>query len=217
MQSQLLEVLETVNAWVWGPPLLVLLVGTGVYLTVLLRGLQIRMLAHALYLAFIVRREPGDQPGDITHFQALMTAMATTVGTGNIAGVATAIAAGGPGALFWMWITGIFGMATKYAEALLGVRFRRKDSRGTMSGGPMYYLADGLGLPWLGALFAVFTAISAFGIGNMVQSNSVADANERRFRSSGFEALRGFLAETSDVAQPESEGQLSLRHPSPCF
>ena len=181
MQSQLLGLLETVNAWVWGPPLLALLVGTGVYLTLLLRGLQLRMLGHALYLALIVRREPGDQPGDITHFQALMTAMAATVGTGNIAGVATAIAAGGPGALFWMWITGLFGMATKYAEALLGVRFRRRDSRGTMSGGPMYYLADGLGLPWLGALFAVFAAISACGIGNMVQSNSVADAVEAMF------------------------------------
>ncbi len=181
VQAQLLAVLQTVNGWVWGPPLLVLLVGTGVYLTLLLRGLQLRMLRHALYLALIVRREPGDQPGDISHFQALMTALAATVGTGNIAGVATAIAAGGPGALFWMWVTGVFGMATKYAEAVLAVRFRRKDALGTMSGGPMYYLTYGLGQPWLGTLFAVFAAIAAFGIGNMVQSNSVADAAEATF------------------------------------
>jgi len=181
VQTQLLKVLSTVNGWVWGPPLLLLLVGTGVYLTVLLRGLQVRMLLHALYLALVVRREPGDQPGDISHFQALMTALAATVGTGNIAGVATAIAAGGPGALFWMWITGVFGMATKYAEAVLAVRYRKKDALGTMSGGPMYYLSEGMRMPWLGAAFAVFASIAAFGIGNMVQSNSVADAARSTF------------------------------------
>jgi len=176
MQAPLLSLLQTVNDWVWGPPLLVLLVGTGVYLTVRLRGLQLRMLRHALYLALIVRREAGHQPGDISHFQALMTALAATVGTGNIAGVATAIATGGPGALFWMWVTGVFGMATKYAEAVLAVRYRERDALGTMCGGPMYYLSRGLGLPWLGTIFALFAAIAAFGIGNMVQSNSVADA-----------------------------------------
>jgi AGCS family alanine or glycine:cation symporter len=176
MQARLLGVLNAVNGWVWGPPLLILLVGAGMYLTVLLRGLQLRLLFHSLYLALVVRKEPGHQPGDISHFEALMTALAATVGTGNIAGVATAIATGGPGALFWMWVTGIFGMATKYAEAVLAVRYRRRDAFGTMSGGPMYYLADGVGAPWLGTLFAVFAAIAAFGIGNMVQSNSVADA-----------------------------------------
>lgn len=176
MQTALLDTLNVVNGWVWGTPLLVLLVGTGVYLTVLLRGLQITSLGHALYLALVVRREPDDQPGDISHFEALMTALAATVGTGNIAGVATAIAAGGPGALFWMWITGIFGMATKYAEAVLAVRYRRREPDGTMSGGPMYYLRDGLRQPWLATLFAVFASIAAFGIGNMVQSNSVAHA-----------------------------------------
>jgi AGCS family alanine or glycine:cation symporter len=181
MQAQLLSILEVINSWVWGPPLLVLLVGTGVYLTVSLRGLQLRMLGHALYLALIKRREDGDQPGDISHFQALMTALAATVGTGNIAGVATAIAAGGPGALFWMWVTGVFGMATKYAEAVLAVRYREKDANGTMSGGPMYYLSRGLGQPWLGTLFAIFASIAAFGIGNMVQSNSVADAAAATF------------------------------------
>jgi AGCS family alanine or glycine:cation symporter len=181
MQAQLLEVLQAISGWVWGPPLLVLLVGTGIYLTVLLRGLQVRLLFHSLYLALVVRREPDHQPGDISHFQALMTALAATVGTGNIAGVATAIAAGGPGALFWMWVTGAFGMATKYAEAVLAVRYRQRDALGTMCGGPMYYLAEGVGAPWLGTLFAVFTSIAAFGIGNMVQSNSVADAAAATF------------------------------------
>jgi AGCS family alanine or glycine:cation symporter len=181
VQSTLLDVLNAIDGWVWGPPLLVLLVGTGIFLTVQLRGLQLRMLARALYLALVIRREPGDRPGDISHFQALMTALAATVGTGNIAGVATAIAAGGPGALFWMWVTGVFGMATKYAEAVLAVRFRHRDHAGTMSGGPMYYLSAGLGAPWLGTLFALFAAIAAFGIGNMVQSNSVADAAAATF------------------------------------
>ncbi len=181
MQSSLLEFLNTLSSWVWGAPLLVLLVGTGVYLTVLLRGLQLSALPHALHLALVVRREPDDQPGDITHFQALMTALAATVGTGNIAGVATAIAAGGPGAIFWMWITGLFGMATKYAEAVLAVRYRKREADGTMSGGPMYYLSEGLGQPWLATLFAIFASIAAFGIGNMVQSNSVADAARETF------------------------------------
>lgn len=181
MQADLLAVLTTISGWVWGPPLLALLVGTGIYLTWILRGLQLRMLWHALYLALVVRREQDDQPGDISHFQALMTALAATVGTGNIAGVATAIAAGGPGALFWMWVTGLVGMATKYAEAVLAVRYRRRDARGQMCGGPMYYLSEGLGLPWLGTLFAVFTAIAGFGIGNMVQSNSVAHAAQETF------------------------------------
>ncbi len=174
MQIAILDFLNMVSGWVWGPPLLILLVGTGLYLTILLRGLQFTALGHALHLALVVRREEGDQPGDITHFQALMTALAATVGTGNIAGVATAIAAGGPGAIFWMWITGLVGMATKYAEAVLAVRFRKREADGTMSGGPMYYLSEGLGKPWLAAMFAGFAAVAAFGIGNMVQSNSVA-------------------------------------------
>ena len=135
----------------------------------------------SLYLALIKRKEDTDQPGDITHFQALMTALSATVGTGNIAGVATALAAGGPGALFWMWITGLVGMATKYSEALLAVKYREKDSFGNMSGGPMYYISKGLGWKWLGTLFAVFAAIAAFGIGNTVQSNSVAHALNSTF------------------------------------
>jgi AGCS family alanine or glycine:cation symporter len=172
-----------ISGWVWGPPLLVLLVGTGLYLTILLRGLQFRELKHSLWLALVKRQEHGAQ-GDISHFQALMTALAATVGTGNIAGVATAIAAGGPGALFWMWITGLVGMATKYAEALLAVRYRTVDANGRMAGGPMYYLSRGVGGRFgsaLGWLFALFAAIAAFGIGNMVQSNSVADALRSSF------------------------------------
>lgn len=176
MQDQLLVFLNDISDFVWGIPLLVLLVGTGIYLTIRLRGLQFWALWESLYLALIKRRESGDSPGDITHFQALMTALAATVGTGNIAGVATAIAIGGPGALFWMWITGLVGMATKYSEAVLGVKYREIDEFGTMSGGPMYYISKGLGWKWLGALFALFASIAAFGIGNMVQSNSVADA-----------------------------------------
>jgi alanine or glycine:cation symporter, AGCS family len=172
------DVIGTMSGYVWGWPLLILLVGTGFYLTFLLRGLQFRELGPSLYVALIKRKEEGAE-GDISHFQALMTALAATVGTGNIVGVATAIAVGGPGALFWMWITGLVGMATKYAEAVLGVRYRVVDARGEMNGGPHYYLSRGIGGSFgrtLGWLFALFAAIAAFGIGNMVQSNSVADA-----------------------------------------
>ncbi|MDZ7269649.1 MAG: sodium:alanine symporter family protein [candidate division KSB1 bacterium] len=185
MQNELLNWINTASSYVWGPPMLVLLVGTGIYLTFLLRGLQFRTLKHSLYLALIKRKEDSHAAGDISHFQALMTALAATVGTGNIAGVATAIASGGPGALFWMWITGLFGMATKYAEAVLAVKYRVVDENGMMSGGPMYYLSRGLKNPrlgkFLGMLFALFAAIAAFGIGNMVQSNSVADAMHSSF------------------------------------
>lgn len=181
MQTDIQSFLTIVSDFVWGPPLLILLVGTGIYLTLLLRGLQFRKLFYSLWLALVKRKEEGDNPGDISHFQALMTALAATVGTGNIAGVATAIAIGGPGALFWMWITGLVGMATKYAEAVLAVKYRVVDEKGQMSGGPMYYISKGLNLNWLGALFAVFASVAAFGIGNMVQSNSVADAVNHSF------------------------------------
>jgi AGCS family alanine or glycine:cation symporter len=174
--DQLALWIETASDRVWGLPLIVLLIGTGIYLTLLLKGLQFRTLYRSLWLALVKRKEPGDSEGDITHFQALMTALSATVGTGNIAGVATGIAAGGPGALFWMWMTGLFGMATKYSEALLGVKYRETDAFGTMSGGPMHYITKGMGQKWLGVVFALFAAIAAFGIGNMVQSNSVADS-----------------------------------------
>jgi AGCS family alanine or glycine:cation symporter len=174
------EALAAAAGFVWGPWLLIpLLLLTGVVLTVRLRGLQFRQLGSALYVALIVRREPGAD-GDVSHFQALMTALAATVGTGNIVGVATAIALGGPGALFWMWVTGLVGMATKYSEAVLSVKYRIVDDRGDQAGGPMYFLERGL--PWrrlgrpLALAYALFTAIAAFGIGNMVQANSVAGA-----------------------------------------
>ncbi|MFC1614883.1 alanine/glycine:cation symporter family protein [Gemmatimonadota bacterium] len=173
--------LKAISDLVWGLPLVILLLGTGLYLTVLLRGIQFTRLWRSLYLGLIKRSEEDSAEGDINHYQALMTAMAATVGTGNIAGVATAIAAGGPGALFWMWMTGLFGMATKYSEAVLGVMYREKNSRGEMCGGPMYYIKNGLGLKWLGGLFALFASVAAFGLGNMVQSNSVAIACENAF------------------------------------
>jgi alanine or glycine:cation symporter, AGCS family len=180
-----LAVVDRIGGIVWGPPLLILLVGTGFYLSVILRGIQFRELGRALHMALIKRREVGaGVEGDISHFQALMTALAATVGTGNIAGVATAIAAGGPGALFWMWITGLVGMATKYSEAVLGVRYRVVDAKGEMAGGPAFYLSRGIGGGFgraLGAVFALFAAVAAFGIGNMVQSNSVADALQSSF------------------------------------
>ncbi|MFQ6069586.1 MAG: alanine/glycine:cation symporter family protein [Candidatus Aminicenantales bacterium] len=177
----LFEIITSMRDAVWGIPLIVLLVGTGIFLTLRLRGLQLRGLLYSLYLGLIKRKEDNSEKGDISHFQALMTALAATVGTGNIAGVALAIAAGGPGALFWMWVTGIFGMATKYAEAVLAIKYREVDKFGTMCGGPMYYISKGLGWKWLGTLFALFASIAAFGIGNMVQSNSVADAVNTSF------------------------------------
>jgi len=181
MEAQILEILTAIRDFIWGLPLIVLLVGTGIFLTVRLRGLQIRGLFYSLYLAFFKRKEDDEQEGDISHFQALMTALAATVGTGNIVGVGIAISTGGPGALFWMWITGIFGMATKYSEAVLAIKYREVDKFGTMSGGPMYYISKGLGWKWLGTLFAIFAFIAAFGIGNMVQSNSVADGVKALF------------------------------------
>jgi len=177
--------LSNASDFIWGPYLLVpLLLGTGLFLTIRLRGLQFRELGNALYLGLIVRRE-SSTPGDISHFQALMTALAATVGTGNIVGVATAISLGGPGALFWMWVTGLLGMATKYCEALLSVKYRITDHRGEQAGGPMYYLARGIPNRTLGRslgwLFALFTSLAAFGIGNMVQANAVADAMSGAF------------------------------------
>lgn len=169
--------MSTLSGWVWGPPMLTLLVGTGLYLTILLKGMQFRALPHAFRLIF---HKEQSHAGDISHFAALMTALAATVGIGNIVGVATAITLGGPGAVFWMWMTGLVGMATKYSEAVLAVKYREKGEHG-MRGGPMYYLAKGAGVPWLGTLFAVFTALAAFGIGNMTQANATAKIFEATF------------------------------------
>ncbi|KKM88250.1 hypothetical protein LCGC14_1260680, partial [marine sediment metagenome] len=168
---------SVLSGWVWGPPMLILLVGTGLYLTFILKGLQFRALGHALKLVF---HKEDKANGDISHFAALMTALAATVGIGNIVGVATAISLGGPGAVFWMWVTGLVGMATKYAEAMLAVKYREEGENG-MRGGPMYYISKGVGLPWLGSLFAIFTVGAAFGIGNMTQANSAAAAVQQVF------------------------------------
>lgn len=179
-----MEVLSAISGFVWGPFLLVpLLLLTGLYLTIVLRGLQFRILGPALHLALIKRKEDTEE-GDISHYQALMTALAATIGTGNIVGVATAIAAGGPGALFWMWVTALVGMATKYSEGYLGVKYRVIDAAGERLGGPMEYLTQGVGGAFgrtLGLLFAIFASVAAFGIGNMVQSNAVSNAMNTTF------------------------------------
>ena len=171
---------------VWGPVMLVLLVGTGIWLTLILRGLQFGMLFYALKQAFRPhpKKDDGsDHEGDVSHFGALMTALSATIGTGNIAGVATAVVTGGPGAVFWMWITAIFGMATKYGEGVLAVKYRVINSKGEMSGGPMYYIENGLGKKWkwLAFLFAFFGVMASFGIGSTVQANSVAQAVHSSF------------------------------------
>lgn len=163
-------VLTKINDVLWGWPMLFLLCGTHLFLTVRLKGIQ-RFVFKGIAMSFS-RSRKGD--GEISHFGALTTALAATVGTGNIAGVASAIAAGGPGAVLWMWLTGVFGIATKYGEAVLSVKYRRVGKDGTVSGGPMFVLEHGLKSKTLGILFAVFTVIAAFGIGNTVQSNSIA-------------------------------------------
>jgi len=169
------EIMAGLNSFVWGPVMLVFLVGTGVFLTLRLGFLQVFHLPRALRLT-CSRSAPEKGTGDISPFQAMTTALSATIGTGNIAGVATAVSLGGPGALFWMWICAFFGMASKYAEAVLAVRYRHVLPDGTMQGGPMRYIADGLGIRWLGWTFALMGSVAAFGIGSMVQSNSVAVA-----------------------------------------
>ena len=173
-------VLARISDIVWGPPLLILLFGTHLFLTFRLRFVQ-RYILKAIRLSFERRRE-GE--GDVSHFGALTTALAATIGTGNIVGVATAIAAGGPGAVLWMWLTGVFGIATKYAEALLAVKYRITTGRGVMAGGPMYVLERGMSARWLGIVFAALTAVAAFGIGNMVQANSISTMVAETFQIS---------------------------------
>lgn len=172
--------LNSASNFIWGPPLLILLIGTGIFLTLRLTFIQVRLLPYSLKQVFS-RKHDKKADGDISQFQALMTAMAATVGVGNIVGVASAVVAGGPGAIFWMWLAGFFGMATKYSEAILAVKFRVKDSNGLMAGGPMYYLEHGLKQKWLGVLFAIFGALAAFGIGNGTQSKAVADVMKNTF------------------------------------
>ncbi len=177
----MLEALNTINGWVWGVPMLLLISLTGLYLTLGLKAYPVRHIIPGFVLLWKNRKGQGD--GDISGFNALMTAMAATVGTGNIAGVATAIASGGPGALFWMWMIALVGMATKYSEAVLAVHFREKNASGNYVGGPMYYIRNGLGpkFRWLALAFAFFGMLAGFGIGNGVQANSVADALQDSF------------------------------------
>jgi AGCS family alanine or glycine:cation symporter len=178
----LTSLLNTLSSFIWGPFTLVLVLGVGAYLTIGLKFIPWRKtIPYAFSLLFQGRKSAGK--GEISPFQALMTAMSATIGTGNIAGVATAIFIGGPGAIFWMWITALVGMATKYGEAVLAVKYRETDALGKHVGGPMYYIKNGLGSQWrwLAFLFALFGTVAAFGIGNMVQSNSVADALHTNF------------------------------------
>ena len=172
--ADLTSLTGTIAGELWGIPAIMLLVGTGLYLTLRLRFIQFRGFKHGIDLVRGKYDKPEDE-GEVSHFQALSTALSATVGTGNIAGVATAIALGGPGAVFWMWITALVGMASKYTSCTLAVKFRVVHEDGSISGGPMYTLARALNLKWLGVLFALFTLIASFGIGNMVQANSVAD------------------------------------------
>ena len=169
--QNLQSLMETLSGWVWGPYMLVLIVGTGIFLTFRLLFWQFRMLPLAFKQVF--GKHP-DHSGDISQFASLMTALSATIGTGNIAGVATACVLGGPGAVFWMWITALFGMATKYGEGVLAVKYRVKNEKGEMSGGPMYYIERGLKWKWLALIFALFGTLASFGIGSSVQSNTVA-------------------------------------------
>ncbi len=166
-----------VSNFIWGYPLIIILFGTHLLLTIRLRFIQ-RYIIKGIKLSFERKKEGV---GDISHFGALATALAATIGTGNIVGVATAIAAGGPGAVLWMWLTGVFGIATKYAEALLSIKYRITTKEGLMAGGPMYVLERGLKQRWLGLTFAFFTAITAFGIGNTVQANSISSMIKETF------------------------------------
>lgn len=174
--------ISAINGIVWGPLMLALILGTGFFLTAGLNLMPIRKIPTAFRLLWRGRKG-GVEEGELSPFNALMTSLSATVGTGNIAGVATAVALGGPGALFWMWMTALVGMATKYAEAVLAVNFREIDEEGNHAGGPMYYIRNGLGKKWtwLAVAFAFFGAFAAFGIGNTVQSNSVADGLNSAF------------------------------------
>ena len=174
--NNLQSLLQTIDNLVWGPPLLILLVGTGVYFTIKLGGIQFQHLPTALKMVF--NKEETKAEGEVSSFAALCTALSATIGTGNIVGVATAIKLGGPGALFWMWLAALFGMATKYAECLLAVKYRQVDENGQVTGGPMYYLLDGVGSKLLATLFAIFALLVAcLGIGTFPQVNAIIDAS----------------------------------------
>jgi AGCS family alanine or glycine:cation symporter len=170
------EILGVIDTFIWGPPLIALILLGGIFLTVRLHGLQFRTLGRALKYTF---KNEEDGKGEVTSFGALCTAMSATVGTGNIVGIATAVVAGGPGALFWMWLAAIFGMATKFSEGLLAVKFRTMDKKGHVLGGPFYYIENGMGQKWrwLAKLFAFFgMCVGLFGIGTFTQVNSISSA-----------------------------------------
>jgi AGCS family alanine or glycine:cation symporter len=181
----MIDTISAANSWlngyVWGWPMIVLLIGTGVVLTILTGGVQFRYLGFALREVLGKITQKSSAAGEVSPFQAVATALASTVGVGNIAGVATAIAIGGPGALFWLWVSGVLGMCTKFAEIVVALHYREADSTGAMRGGAMYTLRKGLGMPWLGSIFAGLVAVAAFGIGNMVQANSVAASLQASF------------------------------------
>ncbi|MBC8316726.1 MAG: sodium:alanine symporter family protein [Desulfobulbaceae bacterium] len=168
------NLLNSMSSIVWGPVTIIMLVGTGIFITYLIRCIQVSKFFYGIKLVTGKFDNPADK-GEITHFQALSAALSATIGTGNIAGVGTAVALGGPGAIFWMWVTAFFGMGLKYGECLLSLKYRTIHEDGSISAGPMYYLEKGLGQRWLGLLFAFFAAVASFGIGNMVQANSVAE------------------------------------------
>ena len=199
--STLTAIVTAINDFVWGPPMLVLILGTGLFLQMRLKLMPVMRIGTGFRMIWRGRKPAAGAAGEISPYAALMTALAATVGIGNIAGVATAIAIGGPGALFWMWITALVGMATKYAEVLLAVHYRETDDRGEQTGGPMYAIKNGLGRNWrwLGAAFAIFGGIAGFGIGNMVQANSIADVMRSGFGVSPWvsgvvmTALTGFV------------------------
>lgn len=187
----IMQINSKVNNIVWGPVMLILLVGTGIYFSFRLKFLQVSKFGFIMRntLGKALKRSDAKKAGKgaITPFQAMSTALAGTVGTGNIAGVATAIASGGPGAVFWMWLSAFFGMVTKYAEVALAVHYRKRNKEGEWSGGPMYYIKEGMGKGWgfLAALFALFAALASFGIGNMSQVNTIASSVQSVFGAGG--------------------------------
>lgn len=176
------DLLNTIDGFVWGPAMLALILGTGLYLLIMLRGMPILMIGQGLRMIWKGRRSDAGH-GEVSPFSALMTCLAATIGVGNVVGVATAVAIGGPGAVFWMWVTAMVGMATKYAEVVVAVQFRERDEDGRFIGGPMYAIRNGMARhwKWLGTAFAIFGGLAGFGIGNMVQANSIADAIQDAF------------------------------------
>lgn len=167
-------ILFELKTLIWGVPLLMLLLGGGIFLTFLLKGIQFRYLGYAIKELFNSRKAEG--AGDISPFESLMTSLAGAIGTGTIVGVTTAVTVGGYGALFWMWVTAVLGMATKYAESLLAIKYRKLDKKGEMNGGPMYYIEGGLGWKWMAVFFAIFGCIAAIGTGNLVQANAISES-----------------------------------------